>query len=247
MANREKVVRTTDETIVDFLQLIKSTNRNWLDILHRDSAGDVLILKTQHQILSIFFYALLEWLVEYQKQRPRIDDATIEGLAQMDALAICDLHEKTALELCSIFTTDEHMVMTYLRHYLVHGHVTAFFDHPLQTFEIKAGKVVKGWSKPADTNDRRAKVTELFGGLEPTFEHFFQRFVEFPAMHWANLNAVSRAVVIDELELCVVTNSADYTPDTVNAIAGLGPLSYLPEPPRVSIITMQQRAVARRG
>lgn len=71
-----KILRTTDETIVDFLQLIKSTNLNWLAMLHRDSAGDAFIQKTQHQILSIYFYALFDWLLEYQKQRRMIDDTT---------------------------------------------------------------------------------------------------------------------------------------------------------------------------
>lgn len=128
---------------------------------------------------------------------------------------------------------------------MVHGHVTAFFDRPLQTFEISAGKVIKGWSKPADTNARRAKITEPLGGLDLTLKHFYERFAKFPAMHWANLNRVSRAIVIDDLERCVVTNSANYAPDTIEAIASLGPLIYLPEPPRVSIIMMQERRAAR--
>lgn len=246
MVKRANVIRTTDETIIDFLQLVTTTNRNWLALLHRDAAGDVLTRKTQQQILSIYFYALFDWLLEYQKWRPTIDATTFaKGSAQAHALDFCDLHETTALELCTIFTTDEHMVMTYLRHHLVHGYVTAFFDRELQTFEIKEAKVIKGWSKPADTNNRRVNITEPFGGLHQTMEHFFQRFVQFPAMQWANLNRVSRAIVIDDLERCIVVNSTDYSPDTIEAVVMLGGFSHLPEPPRVSIETMQQRGFVR--
>ncbi|MBY3359237.1 hypothetical protein HFN97_15500 [Rhizobium laguerreae] len=248
MVKRAKVIRSTDETIIDFVQLIKTTNMNWFALLHWDAAGDVLMRKTQQQILSIYFYALFDWLLEYQKQRPAIDATTFaQGSAQSHALDFCDLHERTALELCSIFTTDEHMVMTYLRHHLVHGHVTAYFERELQTFEIQADRVVKGSSKPADTNVRRAEITEPFGGLHQTMEHFFKRFVQFPAMQWANLNRVSRPTVIDDLERCVVTNSTNYTPDTIEAIVMLGGFSHLPEPPRVSIEMMQKRRAARQA
>ncbi|QHW26642.1 hypothetical protein GYN07_20900 [Rhizobium leguminosarum bv. viciae 248] len=246
MAKRQKVNRTTGETIVDFLQLIKTTNLNWHAILHKDAAGDAVTRVTQQQILSIYYFALFDWLLHYQKRRAGIDAALLAtGSAELWALEFCDLHERTTLELCSIFTTEEHMVMTYLRHHLVHGHVTAFFDHELQTFEIKAGKVVKGWSTPSDTNDRREKTTEPFGGINQTMGSFFQRFVQFPAMHWANLSRVSRPAVIDDLELCAATNSTNYTDDTIRAMMMLDGFRFLPEPPRVSIEQLQQLRSSR--
>jgi len=200
--------RSGDQAVADFFSFAANISANWLETLG-SASGSNIEARSRVRGLPVYAYAAIETLTTFANASSHLS-GSYEGNAcdiARWARSALQTHTRSIAKLFELFSADEMLLLVFMRHNMVHGHISQSFKGAVQ--EYKVGQYGIEQIPAANTNraEQLVRLAPLLAAGPALLNELLERFVNHPAVHWELAFDVINPAVSVEIDAAVAAYS----------------------------------------
>lgn len=157
--------------------------------------------------MPVYAYAAIETLTTFANARSYLN-LRYEGdacyIARWATTAL-QAHTRSIAKLFEIFSADELLLLVFIRHNMVHGHISQSFKGAVQEYQVGFYGIEQIPAASTDRAEQLVRLAPLLAAGPALLDDLLERFVNEPAAHWELAFDVINPAVSAEIDAAVAT------------------------------------------